>query len=207
MRLKYIYQLINTMKQLLSILIISTLIQFEAVGQFKEGYYYDKDGAKVSGLLKFSYGGNAFTDKSDGDCSLLFKTNNRAKKVKLTTNDICCFVIEKDSFSIIKNFRLNAIVTYPQDFAKVLDTGKINLYVYYSTVDAVGPYGGVSTVADWVVEKDGKADKLTKKKFKELMPSYLSDYPELLAKINNDELDYNDIEKIIKMYNEYWKNM
>lgn len=197
------------MKQLLTILILLTLLQFNAAGQFKSGHYYKKDGTKISGLIKFNYGGNVFTDKSDGDCSISFKSDKKGKKAKLTTNDICCFVIEKDSFAIIKNFRLNALVTYPQDFAKVLESGKINLYLYYSTVQSGGgQYGGVvSTVTDWVVEKDGKADKLTKKKFKELIPTYLNDYPELLDKIKNDQLNYEDSEKIIKMYNDHWRNM
>ncbi|MFM7858162.1 MAG: hypothetical protein ACKO96_41145 [Flammeovirgaceae bacterium] len=195
------------MKHLLSILVLLTTLQFKATGQFKDGHYYKKDGTKISGLIKFKYGGNVFTNKSDGDCSISFKTDKRGKKINLTTNDICCFVIEKDSFAIIKNFRLNAFVTYPQDFAQVLEIGKINLYLYYSTVQSgSGQYGGiVSTVTDWVIEKDGKADKLTKKKFKELVPLYLVDYPELLDKINNDQLKYDDSEKIIKMYNDFWR--
>jgi hypothetical protein len=186
------------------VLILMMAIHLTSVGQFKEGYYYTKDGSKVVGLLKFNYGGNAFTNKSDGDCSVSFKTDKSAKKIKLTTNDICCFVIEADSFSIIKNFKLNAVVTYPKDFAKVLEAGKINLYLYFSTIQS-GGYGGVSTATDWVIEKDGIADKLTKRKFKELIPTYLSDYPDLLHKITNDELSYDDTEKIIKMYNEYWR--
>ena len=194
------------MRIVISTFLLGTLSFFQAVGQFKPGHYYKKDGSKVVGLIKFHFGGNAFTDKSDGDCSISFKENKDGKKIKLTTSDICCFVIEQDSFSIIKNFRLNAFVTYPQDFAKVLESGKINLLLYYSTVDTGGQYSTISTtVTDWVIEKDGKADKLTKKKFKELMPLYIEDYPELLDKINNDQLNYGDSEKIIKMYNEHWK--
>ena len=196
------------MKQFLSVFILLTLLQFNAVGQFKDGHYYKKDGTKISGLIKFNYGGNAFTEKSDGDCSISFKPDKKGNKVNLTTNDICCFVIEKDSFAIIRNFRLNAFVTYPQDFAKVIESGKINLYLYYSTVQSrSGQFVVVSTVTDWVVEKDGKADKLTKKKFKELIPTYLNDYPELLDKINNDQLNYEDSEKIVKMYNGRWRKM
>lgn len=201
----------KAMKQLFLILILSTLVPFKVAGQFKEGYYYKKDGTKISGFIKFNFGGDIFSDKSDGHCSASFKSNKKGKKVKLTTNDICCFVIGKDSFAIIKNFRLNAFVYYPQDFAKVLESGKINLYLYYSIVQTGGQYGGVSTggvstVTDWVIEKDGKADKLTKKKFKQLMPLYLQDYPDLLQKINNGELSYKASEKIIRMYNDFWKN-
>lgn len=191
------------MKKLGLLLILIIFIHVPSIGQFKVGYYYKKDGTKVAGMLRFNYGGNALTEKSDGDCSVSYKTDKGGKKVKLTTNDICCFVIEKDSFAIIKNFRLNAFVSYPQDFAKVIASGKINLYLYYSTVQQ--GYA-VSTVTDWVIEKDGKADKLTRKRFRELLPTYLNDYPKLLNQIENDQLNYNDAEKIIKMYNEYMEN-
>ena len=63
----------------------------------------------------------------------------------------------------------------------------------------------MSTNEDWVIEKDGQADKLTRKRFRELLPIYLSDYPELVIKIKNDELKYKDSEKIITLYNEYMK--
>lgn len=182
------------------LLVAVSFTQGEAHAQFKKGYYYDKDGKKVEGLLKFSYGGNAFTNKSDGDCLLVFRENQGAKKIKFTTNDICCFVIENDSFAIIKNFKLNAVVTYPQDFAEVIHSGDINLYRYYSIVQ--GQYG-TTTVKDWVIEKNGKTDKLTRKKFKELLPTYLSDYPELFDKISRRELRYDDSERIIEMYNDF----
>lgn len=191
------------MKQFGLLLILTTFLHFKGFGQFKEGHYYKTDGTKVTGLLRFNYGGNLFTDKSDGDCSVTYRNDKGGKKIKLTTKDICCFVIEQDSFAIIQNFRLNAFSTYPQDFAKVIQSGKINLYLYYSTVQQ-GQYG-VSTVTDWVIEKDGQVDKLTRKIFRELLPTYLSDYPELLSQINNEQLKYDDSERIIKMYNEFMK--
>jgi hypothetical protein len=149
------------------LLIILALFSFtKSFGQFKEGYYFTKDGKKISGLLRLNYGGNLFTDKSDGDCSLSFRETKNSKKQKFTTNEICCFVIEKDSFQ--------------QQY-------------------------GFATITDWVIEKDGKVDKLNKKKFKELMPVYLSDYPELAEKVINKTFDYDDTEKIVKNYNDYFK--
>jgi len=188
--------------------LLSLVLTFTSVAlaqqseSFGPGHYYTKDGVKRSGLLRFNYGGNLFTDKSDGDCSLTFKTDKKAKKEKFTTNDICCFVIKKDSFAIIKNFKLNAFAKYPQDFAKVIEMGKISLYMYYATVNQ-GQFG-VVTVTDWVIEKDGTTTKLTRKQFRELMPDYLQDYPELLAKFQSKELKYDDAPHIIKEYNLYF---
>lgn len=189
-----------TKKVLLLFVFLASVTRLMA--QFKEGYYYTKEGKKIEGLLRFNYGGSLFTDKSDGDCSLSFKENKSAKKKKFTTNDICCFVIEKDSFAIIKNFRLSAVVYYPQDFAQVIESGKIKLYMYFSVIKE---QYGTSTITQWVIEKDGKVDKLTNKKFKELMPIYLSDYPELAEKIKNKTLQYEDSPKIINDYNAHFK--
>src|SRR5437879_4286581 len=114
---------LRILKSFFFLLLLST----SAYSQFKEGHYYTKDGKRIDGLLDFRFGGNLFTNKSDGDCSLAFKADKKSKKQRFTTNDICCFVIEKDSFAIIRNFRLNGFVSYPQDFAKVIEHGKINL--------------------------------------------------------------------------------
>lgn len=86
----------------------------------------------------------------------------------LTTNDISSFVIEGDSFTILKNFKFNHYVTFAQDFAEVKQIGKINLYIYYSLMGgpAVTQNGLGSTsqstvravigsyaMVNWVVEK------------------------------------------------------
>jgi hypothetical protein len=192
------------------IIIIFLLFCFDLSGQFYdlypavgEGWYYEKDGRKIPGLLNLSYGENMFTDKSVGACKLIYRSEEGAKKEKYSTRDICCFVIGKDSFSIIKNFQLDLITGYEQDFAQVLQSGKINLYLYYYT--AMQSIGGLYTVATWLIEKEGKIEKLTKSTFKKLMTKYLSDYPELITKINNKILAYDDTEEIIRIFNEKMK--
>lgn len=186
------------MKQVQLLLILVTLIPFKSSGQFKEGHYYRKDGTKETGFIRFNFGGDSFSKKSDGDCSISFKTDSKGKEIELTTNDICCFVIEKDSFAIIKKFRLNSESYYPQDFAEVIEVGKLNLYRYYTTAPTEF---GVRTATVLVIEKDGKVDRLSKKKFKKLLPLYLADTPELLKKIESGQLRYDDAEQIVKMYN------
>jgi hypothetical protein len=184
----------------MKILILSlSLAGHVCFGQFKSGYYFAKDETKINGLLKFQYNKSGLlTNKLDGDCTLAFKKEKGGKRVVLTTDDICCFVIEKDSFTVVRNFRLNSFAYYPRDFAKILVAGRINLYSYFSTVSQRGV---PRTVKDWLIEKDGKTDKLTRKRFKELMPVYLNDYPELVSEIQNNSLRYKDTEKILKVYN------
>ncbi len=174
-----------------------------ALAQFKEGYFYTKDGAKVEGLLKFHYGGNFLTDKSDGDCSISYKPTRDAKVTRFTTKYVCCFVIESDSFAIVKNFRFSSFITYPVDFAQVIEPGKINLYRYYSNPQqqyAVGPR------IDWGVERDGAAERFSKKQFKKKMPLYLSDYPALAEKVKKKQLRYENLQQIVNMYNEHFEN-
>jgi len=188
------------MKNKILILSLCLVVQV-CFGQFKSGYYFTKDGRKINGLLKFQYNkGGLLTNKSDGDCTLTFKKEKGDKKIVFKADDICCFVIEKDSFAIIRNFRLNSFAYYPQDFAKVLVAGRINLYSYYSTVSEKGV---PRTIEDWFIEKGGKMDKLTRRSFKKLMPVYLDDYRDLIIEIKNNSLRYKDIERILKLYNQH----
>ncbi len=188
------------------LLIIAIFFLHDSYGQYKEGYYYQKDGTKVNGLLRLQYGGNGFKDKSNGDCYISFKETREHKRVKLTTKDICCFVIEKDSFAIIKNFTLNFAVHYPRDFAQVLQDGKIKLYLYYSVVSNTTSGGMMSsrTIKEWVIEKEGLVEKFRKKAFKKLMPVLIDDYPELKEKLATGELRFRDTPEIIKTYNDYF---
>lgn len=194
------------MKQLFIFLILAASLNSIAVAQFKPGHYYKNDGTKVTGLIKLNYDGGILADKSDGNCTISYKSDKKGDVTKLTTNDICCFVIEKDSFTVLKNIKLRVLVKFPQDFAKVLQAGKINLYTYYYLIMIpTGPYGAMSTrvVSDLIIEKDGNKDKLSKKDFKELMVKYISDYPELLEKVNNKVLKFDESEQIIKDYNDF----
>jgi len=187
------------MRKYLFLFIIVQLLIFETKAQFKEGYYYDKDNTKIIGLLDFRYGGSILTNKSDGDCFVMFRATEDSKKLKLKPTDITSFVIGTDSFTTLKNFSINAYVTYPMDFVKVLDTGRINLYAYY----AIKPESNYSSlVIIWLVEKNGEVEYLNRGRFKNMfIDDYINDCPELVEKIKNKELKYKDIKKIVDEYN------
>jgi hypothetical protein len=55
-----------------------------------------------------------------------------------------------------------------------------------------------------VIEKDGQVEKLTKKVFKNLMPQWLEDYPELKEKVESKEFRFRDTPEIVKAYNSYF---
>lgn len=185
---------------------IILLCSLQSFAQYKTGYYYQKDGTKVEGLLRLEYGDHGFKSKENGDCYISFKTTREDKREKFTAADICCFVIEKDSFAVIKNFTLNFMVDYPRDFAQVLQDGKIKLYLYYSVVSH-SMTAPSKTVKEWVIEKNGVVEKLTRKKFKELMPVLLEDYPELKAMVTSKAMGFKQTPDIILRYNNYFKSL
>jgi hypothetical protein len=124
------------------VLVISTLLIFCAgpafsqtlnFDKYRPGYYFDSAGNKVTGLLKFTYGSRFFESKKFGVCELLFKDEQGQKKQKFKSNEVRSFVIGNDSFSVVKNIYSEGVMNYPQDFARVLRSGKINLYEYLAT--------------------------------------------------------------------------
>jgi len=193
------------MKPVVTLLFLSFIFGSNAFAQFRAGYYYTKAGVKKEGLLRMNIGRGIFDDKSDGGRSLSYKASKNADKELFTTNDICCFVIEGDSFAIIQNVKPKGLLTptYPQDFVRVVETGKINLY-RYSSIVSNGQYS--YTQHEWFVEKDGKQEKLTQLHFEEQLAEYIGDYPALFERVKRNQLTYSnakdDTQAIIKFYND-----
>ncbi|MBC8112718.1 MAG: hypothetical protein H7Y04_16840, partial [Verrucomicrobia bacterium] len=94
------------------------------------GYYYTYEGQKIEGLIKHNFQARM---SSKPDNSISFKKNESSKKILLTTKEIKSFVINKDSFALIKDFEINSVAYYKEDFAKVVKIGSITLYAHYST--------------------------------------------------------------------------
>ena len=196
---------------LIAIFLVCSSVSFSqgmiSLEKFEPGHYYDSAGNKVTGLLKFKYGGSAFSSKKDGDCELLFRAEKGEKRQKFNTREIRSFVIGNDSFAIVKNFDLNAFVYYPQDFAKVIESGKINLYLYYATVNSGGQFPRTSTVTYYLVEKDGKVVTIKKGILKETLNAFFySDYPDLADKYGK-KIRISDLPLLTKMYNERFSNV
>lgn len=59
-----------------------------------------------------------------------------------------------------------------------------------------------STKDYFFIKKGEQKIKITKKYFKELMKDLIGEYQSLLAKIDNDELKYDDLPEIISVYNQ-----
>lgn len=167
--------------------------------KFIEGHYYTHDGQRIAGLIHHSYMARF---SSSPDNYIEFKATPEAKEQKLTTKEVRSFVAGNDSFIIVKNFAINGFAYYDEDFVKVVKSGRINLYLHYSTVTGSDGYGvSTSTVTSYLVEKDGVLMRMKKRDFKEKIGELFGDNKELLQKLRKKDLTYKDIEKIIEEYN------
>jgi len=140
------------MKLTISFLLVTFSTQIASLKSFQNGYYYTREGTKISGLIEFHRA--TFSVFGSKKSNIRFKENEEAKLVKLTADDISSFVIGSDSFSIVYNIKINsASGEYARDFAKVIMTGRVNLFVHMSASS-----DGRSDFENdrYVLSKDGK---------------------------------------------------
>ncbi len=166
--------------------------------KFKEGHYYTHDGQRVDGLIRHHYQAR-FSAKPDNH--IVFKENADAKQKKLTTKDVRAFVINNDSFIIVKDFVINGFAYYEEDFVKVVKTGKINLYLHHSTSPNQGGGYGTSPANTYMIEKNGALQRLNYKDFKDNFERLFGDNEPFLQKLKSKDLTYKDIEQIVEEYN------
>jgi hypothetical protein len=184
------------------VLVILTVLLFEVqtlfAAPFLDGYYYAKDGQKVEGLIKFNRG--SFSVFGSRPSSIKFKSNSGSKSVKLTPDDILSFVVESDSFTTIYNFKINSISgEYTQDFAQVIEVGKISLYLHRSS----------SSDGKMHYEHDNFIISADHRKFlglwnfnrqREEIAKYFSNRPDLVEKIL-DKKDKTSIRLLVRDFN------
>ena len=121
--------------KLIFLLLTILTFQFQTLlaAQFIKGYYYDTNGRKIEGLIKFNRAKSYLVGGKPSN--IQFKTNASSKAIKLTTDDISSFVIEKDSFTIVYNIKISSVSgKYAKDFAQVVKIGAINLFLHKSII-------------------------------------------------------------------------
>jgi len=211
----------NIIVLLIICLVTDAFGQINNAPRYKPGYYYTRWGTKVVGFLSFSNTPSSDDDKEYkkqyGICSFYFKYTDekKAKTERFTTRDVSNFVIEGDSFAILKNIeyvpklRVKAI---DQDYVKVVETGKLNLYQYFTAgTSYMGPHPSIGRPegVEWYLEKDGKAERLLVSDFSTQSEEYFSDYPELFDRIKSGGLDYrigkDNVQKMVQLYNAHFK--
>lgn len=188
------------MKKILILLLLTIPLASFGQNQFKRGYYIDNDSNKLAGLIKFNRASLSVFGSTP--TSIRIKRDNENKKIKI--KDMKGFVIEKDSFALISNFKMNSIGgEFKNDFAKVIEIGKINLYMHYCS-----SYDGQSfhSFDTYVLSKSGSGeyfavyDSVEHKKY---LLNLIKENAELTERLNNMSKKewIGEIQNIIKEYN------
>ena len=165
---------------------------------FQKGYYYSNDGKRTDGLIKFHRA--TFSVFGSKKSRIEFEETADSPSKKLTAEDISAFVIGNDSFAIVYNIKINSISgSYKRDFAKVIATGKVNLFLHMSSsADGRSSYDNDR----YVLSKDGKQflGIWNPKDQREEIAEFFSDNAGIKTRILNKEFD-KSIPELVKVYN------
>ena len=179
-------------------------ITFSAHAQkFQSGYYYARTGGRIEGLLQHKYAAQ-YKDRSDN--YVPFKASEGDKSVKLTTKEMQAFVIASDSFTIINHFSIPGIAVYLEDFAQVLEVGKITLYKHFTTgVNQTSLLLSSKTdVVSLIMRKNRILTVFDPKEFKKEYQTIFEGDDALIAKIRERKRNYHQVlQDYVKEYNEW----
>jgi len=132
--------------------------------------------------------------------NIKFKANSNSAPIKLTAEDISAFVIGTDSFAIVQNIKINSINgEYARDFAQVVETGHLNLFVHKSSSSD----GKFSYEHDkFVISKDNKVflGIWNFNKQRNEIAEYFSERPDLKNQIL-DKKDETTLQTLVKEFN------
>ncbi|MBC7449980.1 MAG: hypothetical protein H7259_00670 [Cytophagales bacterium] len=187
---------------------------------FQEGYYYNWSGVKIPGLIRHKH---AVYSVELGTNYIEFKAIADDKKKKLTVADVQSFVLDTDSFAVLRSFKSYYDVYYSKDFVKVVDTGNVNLFLHYNEKRITGsdggpaPVGGIGSTTGstatvsaagieslYYAQKNDSVYCVTKKEFKSLSVILFGDNADLMKKISKKKLSFDNLELITEEYN-HWK--
>ncbi len=183
---------------ILCFLLLSLIGVVSQSQSFEPGYYYTPSGEKVSGLIK--YARSSYTAHNATPGSLRFKSTERSKIQKIEVDDAKAFVLGKDSFATVRNFRIsNFDVWFKKDFALVLESGPLTLFLHKS----ISKEGTRFTYINdrYILLKEGKHFGLwSVNKQRHDLVAFLSDNEALCQKIIDLEYD-DDVPGIVRVYN------
>jgi hypothetical protein len=178
------------------LIVLTTCVQPVFAADFLQGHYYRTDGKRVDGLIRHVTGNFSVFGSKSGH--IRFKTDDKAKAVKLGVDDITSFVIGKDSFTLIYNFKINSISgNFEKDFVQVAVIGKMNVYIHKcSSSDGNVFYDHERTV----LSKDNKAylGIWNAKKQQDEIANWFSDRPDLKEKVVQGNFD---LPRLVAEYN------
>ena len=164
---------------------------------YEIGYYFDKSGKKVSGLIKFQ------------DKKIWFKVGKKEYRNKIKPEDIKEFVIGVDSFfTISKYYYKNSLKTKPV-FVQFISTFNNYTFAKHYHFKSMVIQGQSPIVETYLVKSNGSdtwENFPDNNKFKEKALKYFNHIPYLKTKISSGEYKSKDMLSIIKMAEYYDKH-
>ena len=168
-------------------------VSYESNENFTRGYYFDINGEKVIGLLKYS--------KNDRD--LKFKLNEADAEKSIKADETNGYIIGIDTFSVVKNVEILGLlggkISKKGEFATNIES--IEGMKFYKFT-ANGPNG--NTYNSYIVKKSESSDFVTfpsgSSKFKSLAAEIFRNDATLLGYIDKGKYKEGDIPSILKIY-------
>jgi hypothetical protein len=159
---------------------------------FTDGYYVDKVGSKIKGLLKYSI--------KDRDLKFKFKKDDDEKSIKV---DECNgYVIGVDTFSVVKNVEITGLfgdsTSENGEFAEIME--KVTSMIFYKFVGA----NKNGSYEKYIVQKSEASDFLTfpngNGKFKKMALDIFGSDVVLKAAIENGKYETKDLPAMVKIF-------
>ncbi|WP_139920401.1 hypothetical protein [Hymenobacter sp. DG01] len=170
--------------------------------EFTPGSYELLDGTKGEGELKYSSGMGA---------ELILKTNEKKGKSSFSPKQVKSFKVSNRLFVPVYDFELNnGMPLTPkyhirQDFAEVLDTGRVELLKYTLLVGNMkDKYSRGQYVGLLLIRRRGEqlvSIPLVDKKARPVLSSFVKDRPDIVSFISQEALDEDKIRAIVQEYN------
>jgi hypothetical protein len=179
---------------------------------YKPAYYYDKKGSRIEGFVDTSFVISEYVK---------FKNTLASEEIKLRAYSVQALIIEPDSFFVVRNFRVegdysNMMRTVTAGFAKVIETGPVNLYQAFYLSNASGGYSSFGSTTGggirrsnftYLLSMDPKKTPLSVEMgiddFVKQMTKYFQDSPEICDRIRKKEFSYPKIQLLVKEYNKW----
>ncbi len=163
---------------------------------YTKGYYFDANNNKHTGLLKL----NGMYS------SLEFKTDEMQKPVKLSTQEVIAFVMEKDSFTVVRDYEVPygfSSTTISSSFAKVIKTGEVTLY---EVATVVGYHQNEAIIAGSYLLQKNNSDQVMRVpdgagRFKKVLSDYFSESGIVSQQIKSGTFSHDHLLEIVDLYN------
>jgi hypothetical protein len=159
---------------------------------FAAGYYYDKEGVKISGLLKYSL----------QDRSLTFRSIDVNSERTLKPGDCKGYVINVDTFSVVKNVEVFGVfgprTSDHGEFAENIENIEgMKFYKFIAT-------GSQGNYVQYIVQKPDGSESITfpsgNGKFRKIASEIFKDDIVLVADIEKGKYKADDIPSMLKIF-------